>query len=39
MVIGGLDVAKIKNRKIYGTYASDLSLKQLRIALQNLLGE
>ena len=32
-------ICKIKNKKIYGTYASDLSLKHLRIALQNLLEE
>ena len=37
--VGKYTICKIKNRKIYGTYASDLSLKQLRIALQNLLGE
>ena len=36
---GKYTICKIKNRKIYGTYASDLSLKQLRITLQNLLGE
>ena len=36
---GKYTICKIKNRKIYGTYASDLSFKQLRITLHNLLGE
>ena len=36
---GKYTICKIKNKKIYGTYASDLSLKQLRIALQNLLDD
>jgi hypothetical protein len=36
---GKYSICKIKNRKIYGSYASDLSLKQLRTALHNLLED
>lgn len=36
---GKYTICKIKNKKIYGTYASDLSFKQLKIALHNLLED
>jgi hypothetical protein len=36
---GKYTICKIKNKKIYGTYAGDLSFKELKIALRNLLED
>ena len=32
-------ICKIKNKKIYGTYADNLSFKELKMALYNLLED